>query len=70
MKTHLGIRTGSKNPKKRVKTHPNTEECSASKSTIRHFKSAKWPPFGLWPNSLQVNNSHCIEYYHHLMSLG
>ena len=71
MKTHLGTRTGLKKKKKTLKreskTHQNTEERSASKSTIRHFwsakqhfKRAKWSPFGLWPNSLQMTIRHTI----------
>ena len=65
MKTHLGARTGSKNPKRKVQTHPNTKERSATKSTIRHFWSAEWhfkrakfPPSGLWPNALRVTIKH------------
>ena len=47
--------------------HPNREERSASKSTIwhfwsaeRHFKRAKWSPFGLWPNSFRVTIKHTL----------
>ena len=32
MKTHLGARTGQKTLEGESKTHPNTEECSMSKS--------------------------------------
>ena len=62
MKTRLGVRTGSKTLERESKTHPNTKVCSASKSTIRHFWSAEFSPFGLWPNSLRVTIRHTIFY--------
>ena len=47
--------------------HPNTEGHLAPKSTIqhfwsaeRHFKWAKWSPFGLWPNSLWMTIRHTL----------
>ena len=47
--------------------HPNTKVRLVFKSTNwnfwsanRHFQSAEWPPFGLWPNSLQVPIRHIL----------
>ena len=42
------------NLKKESKMHPSTKVCLVSKSTIRHFWSADWHSFGLWPNSCRV----------------
>ena len=46
---------------------PNTKVRLVFKSTNwhfwsanRHFQSAEWPPFGLWPNSLQVPIRHIL----------
>ena len=66
MKTHLGASTGQKNLKEKSKQHPNTKERSMSKSQFGTFgvpnssKGAKFPPFGLWPNGLQVMIRHTI----------
>ena len=74
MKIRLGTRTGQKTLEEESKQHPNTKEYSMSKSQfgtfgepIRHFwsakrnsKRAKFPPFGLWPNSLRVMIKHTI----------
>ena len=55
------------NLKKESKTHPNTKVRLVSKSTIwhfwsakRHFQSAEWHLFGLWPNSLRVPIRHIL----------
>ena len=55
------------NLKKESKTHSSTKVCLMSKSTIRHFwsanrhfQSAEWNPFELWPNSLQVPIRHIL----------
>ena len=55
------------NLKKESKMHPSTKVCLVSKSTIqhfwsaeRHFQSAEWNPFGLWPNSLRVPIWHIL----------
>ena len=55
------------NLKNESKTHPNTKVRLVSKSTIwhfwsanRHFQSAEWLPFELWPNSLRVLIRHIL----------
>ena len=55
------------NLKRESKMHPNTKVRLVFKSTNwhfwsanRHFQSAEWPPFGLWPNSLQVPIRHIL----------
>ena len=65
MKTRLGDGTGSKNPRRRSKMHPNIEEHLVSKSPFETFgvsnstfKRAEFPPFGLWPNALWVTIRH------------
>ena len=53
--------------KKESKTYSSTKVRLVSKSTIwhfwsaeRHFQSAEWHLFGLWPNSLQVLIRHIL----------
>ena len=55
------------NLNKESKTHPSTKVHLVSKSTIRHFwsanrhfQSAEWHPFGLWPDSLWVPIRHIL----------
>ena len=55
------------NLNKESKTHPSTKVHLVSKSTIRHFwsanrhfQSAEWYPFGLWPDSLWVPIRHIL----------
>ena len=52
--------SAQENLKRESKTHLNMKVQSAPKSTIRHFQSAEWPPFGLWPNSLGVSIRHIL----------
>ena len=60
MKTRQVQGPNQKTLKKESKMHQNMKERLASKSTIRHFWSAEWPPFGLWPNSPRVMIRHTI----------
>ena len=67
MKTHLGVGTGSKNPKRRVQNAPEHGRTFGVQEPIRHFwsaerhfKRAEFPPFGLWPNALRVTIRHTL----------
>ena len=57
----------SKNTRRGVQTAPEHERVFGVQELIRHFwsakqhsKRAKFPPFGLWPNSLQVTIRHTL----------
>ena len=56
-----------KNPRRRVQMTPEHERAFGVQEPIqhfwsaeRHFKSAKIPCFGFWPNSFQVTIRHTI----------
>ena len=64
MKTRPGARIGSKNPRIRVQNAPKHKRTFSVQEPIwhfwsaeRHFKKVEFPPFGLWPNALQVTIS-------------
>ena len=67
MKTRLSARTRSKNPRRRVQNTPKHRRMFGVQKPIqhfwsveRHFKRTEFPPFGLWPNALQVTIRHTL----------
>ena len=67
MKTRLGAETGSKNPSRKVQNAPKHGRTFSVQEPIWHFWSAEWhfkmakfPPFGLWPNALRVTIRHTL----------
>ena len=67
MKTHLGVGTGSKNPRRRIQNAPEHGRTFDVQGPIQHFCSAEWnfkraefPPFGLWLNAHRVTIRHTL----------
>ena len=60
MKTCQVQGPAQENLKKESKMNPSTKVHLVSESTIWHFWSAEWHPFGLWPNSLRVPIRHIL----------
>ena len=63
MKTRLGTRTGSKNPRKRVQNAPEHESVFGIQEHHSTLKRAKFPPFGLSPNPLGDDKAHPFDLF-------